>query len=459
MEIRQVSRFHNIGQGLFYSSALYNVIKRKEIRYVIDCGSVNSKKLLKNEIIDFVASFDSGINLDMLIISHLHFDHISGIPDLLNHLQNKKIKIGKIFLPYFDDQTRLFLYIYWLKSIGNEDDFDIQKETWYMDFLKDPLTYLLRTYGDIIDEIIVIMPDDYEGLPSKDNNINSNEENDVSVEGQKVNEPIELNKTSVNHPRIKYMRKCRGSVFGLIEFDFWARPIPSVVLVNFRKASVAAINSAGGLDNLLTQIKSNEINSHPLVIEYKKIIKTLKWNFNDTSLCVSITPSRPYNEKSFILSRNQSDNYKYLQSKLFNYTYSFYPLFSRAIFQSDYYRIRKINSIFPQFNDYTIPRFGYLFTGDLMLKNNKTYKEFFDHYKPKQHQIKLLCVPHHGARSSWNRNLLSDFDFPFSLVSAGEDNSYGHPHFPVVNDLDNMVGWVCVNENNSFNHGICLYFY
>ena len=86
--------FHGVGQGLFYSGS----IDDKKFNFIYDCGGSTEK--LRNEIENL--EFDE---IDFLVISHLHEDHINGLPILL---QSKKV--NKIFLPYFDTANYLNVF-------------------------------------------------------------------------------------------------------------------------------------------------------------------------------------------------------------------------------------------------------------------------------------------------------------------------------------------------------------
>jgi len=88
--------FHNVGQGLFYSGRI-----NEKFNFVYDCGSENFKylKLAINRYLNFYKN-----NIDMLVISHLHKDHINGLDYLLRH---KKTNI--CFLPYLTETERLFV--------------------------------------------------------------------------------------------------------------------------------------------------------------------------------------------------------------------------------------------------------------------------------------------------------------------------------------------------------------
>ena len=89
-------KFHGVGQGLFYSAKLYE--NEKEVGcFIYDCGSESTQTYIKAEVEQFCAEAK---RLDFLVISHLHDDHVNGLPDLL-----AKVTPEKIFLPYFDAKT------------------------------------------------------------------------------------------------------------------------------------------------------------------------------------------------------------------------------------------------------------------------------------------------------------------------------------------------------------------
>src|SRR5699024_623907 len=47
----------------------------------------------------------------------------------------------------------------------------------------------------------------------------------------------------------------------------------------------------------------------------------------------------------------------------------------------------------------------------------------------------ILHVGHHGSDTSTSANFLSAVDPDYAIISAGEDNSYGHPHQEIVDRL------------------------
>lgn len=456
-EIIHISRFHNIGQGQFYSSTLYSRVYSQEFNYVIDCGS-EIKEALNKEIKEYSNSFNPSNNsLDMLIVSHLHYDHVSGINNLLTKLRKKSITVKKFILPYFDGPTRIFLFLKWKSLFGTK----IGK--WFFDFIIDPLNYLVGNFGDVIEEISVIMPTNNKVPKIKtDKNIQMNDLKFGKLTGEELPEPNDFKKPKYsNQTRISYFRNYSTAIYGIIEFDFWFRHINGSVIRTFRAQARKAIYKEGGLEKIFTSLgKKRTFNKNPLVKVYQTLFENspnIK-DFNDTSLCVSITAIGKINQdKSIILP----DVLKY--DKTF-YFWGLPTLYSRlittkAIWLSEQFKVRSLADTSPlQYNNELNLEFGYLFTGDIMLRKKHLYEDFADHYLRKEEKIKILCIPHHGARSSWNPRIIDDFNNPFSIVSAGFDYQHGHPHYAITNYLDNKVPWVFVNEDTSFNHLIRLIF-
>jgi competence protein ComEC len=48
-----------------------------------------------------------------------------------------------------------------------------------------------------------------------------------------------------------------------------------------------------------------------------------------------------------------------------------------------------------------------------------------------------LKVGHHGSRTSTSELFLDEVEPQFAIISAGKDNSYGHPHVEVTDALFN----------------------
>ena len=96
--------FHPVGHGLFYTGEITDD-QGKTFSFAFDCGSENSKIIsgiisngkLPNGIDDILPK-----QIDLLIISHFHSDHISNALDLIS-----KKKVKKVILPYLNDTTKI----------------------------------------------------------------------------------------------------------------------------------------------------------------------------------------------------------------------------------------------------------------------------------------------------------------------------------------------------------------
>lgn len=82
--------FHGVGQGLFYTGSIAN----GNFNFVYDCGSMGVGKI-ESEVKEYLSGFEKEI--DFIVISHLHKDHINGLKTLL-----KERRVKKIYLPYFN---------------------------------------------------------------------------------------------------------------------------------------------------------------------------------------------------------------------------------------------------------------------------------------------------------------------------------------------------------------------
>lgn len=97
-----------VGQGFFHTAELAAANGRK-LRYVYDCGAMRKYEKQRNLRIDkYLRQIKSDCIIDVLFISHIHFDHISGIERLLD--KTKGAQVDTIVLPLISAADRLFAY-------------------------------------------------------------------------------------------------------------------------------------------------------------------------------------------------------------------------------------------------------------------------------------------------------------------------------------------------------------
>lgn len=118
-------QFHSVGQGLFYSGVIEN--GSDSFVFVYDCGGSN--KSIVGEAVDrFIGSL-GGKKIDLLVLSHLHEDHINGLERILGELKPG----GKIVMPYIDRNLQLIYKYQYRYHHPEENEVDSFLDRFYDD--------------------------------------------------------------------------------------------------------------------------------------------------------------------------------------------------------------------------------------------------------------------------------------------------------------------------------------
>ena len=86
----------------------------------------------------------------------------------------------------------------------------------------------------------------------------------------------------------------------------------------------------------------------------------------------------------------------------------------------------------------------FMFTGD----SPKTIEEYLVFLDGEKLQSDVLKVGHHGSKTSSSEFFVGYVSPEYAIISAGADNSYGHPHKEVVEIL-NQFGSVILNTKDN----------
>ncbi len=119
-------KFHPVGQGLFTSIEICDENNRKIFSIIFDCGSTKSCSRSLRQCIDKYIDNNSSRKVNLLTLSHLHYDHVSGLTRLLS-----EIDAETVVLPYLTPLERL------LVAVSQRP-----KPLWYYSFLASPATFL-----------------------------------------------------------------------------------------------------------------------------------------------------------------------------------------------------------------------------------------------------------------------------------------------------------------------------
>lgn len=114
---------HPVGHGFFHDGAILGR-DSVDFRYIYDCGGRTRPAL------DRWIEIFPGKRVDALFISHLHYDHVSGLPRLL-----ARQSVERAYLPHLSELERILVAVRCF-ALGVLD-------TEYFRFLRDPEVWLL----------------------------------------------------------------------------------------------------------------------------------------------------------------------------------------------------------------------------------------------------------------------------------------------------------------------------
>jgi len=346
--------FHNAGQGLFYSGRISG------FEFVYDCGSIR-KQHLTDIVLDYKHTLLNG-KLNLLILSHLHEDHVSGLYTLFH--RNPRTHVERVILPYLSPKERLILAI----GANRPDTGD-----WYYNFLSDPVqffvdrgvrqvTYLGGSEKDKQKE----NPENYDNPEKRDN-----EQSNMFTD--KLKDSIELRKIILdNEPHLrqflagKLQTKSHDGALIIStnsfywQFRFFNYTVKPETLAHFSNCIKSIVNNERPRDLITDEQKREGLRGC-----YRALHKT---DFNNTSLLVLHGPLA-HNGLTSLGSQTQ------------------------------------------------------LLTGDIDLKQHVS--EISRHFGNSLSDVSYCLIPHHGSRRNWDKAILPYVSPGCTwVVSTGESNRH-----------------------------------
>jgi len=428
-------RFNKAGQGCFYTGDIE--LKGKHFLFAYDCGveKKSSKKYLNSEIDGFKQKINrNGNRLDLLIISHFDYDHVSGVKKLL-----EGIKCDNVIIPYITPTQRLSLY-------AGSDDFDATDDTTfnYDEFLKNPIGF----FSDLGVNMISVIGGEGDNT---NNNLFTDEPpptdspqrgmlDKLSLEfgniqeweiSEKIKNEFEESfsetKSKKTNARMYYY-----SHFGYIRlFHYWWFKFFCV------KQDENKVEEFQREAKRIFNIKTAGISQADIFLIFKggrtKALKDLyKKYFSDSNFTSLMLYHAPIKEFNHCFFGSNISPYYFLHSFDRNFRYHYFPFHQTAC--------------------------GTLLTGDIQLQNTPG-KNFFDeiesHFKSQFEKTLVFQVPHHGSNDDWNPevvDLLNNW-LTYYVINFGLGNTYKHPSGKVIDDLtDKGCHMVLCNQLNEFEY-------
>lgn len=374
---------HPIGQGSFITESFFSIPqwddnKGDKINVIFDCGSGSNKRapaILKKAINGL---YDKSDTIDLLFISHLHSDHINGIPYL-------KTKKKAIVIPYLTTLRKWLIFF--------ESGLELFTSEQRLSYFKTNKLFFVKKFkeGDEkSDKEIEISDTSSEWNP----NIRSEPYEEVIIDSgtRFINDKI---------PTWEYIP---------YNFDFENRE-------NIFYKYLAAENILKAvIDDNLTEIFKDATLLKNLKQCYIKTLKEMnqqkKVNLNDSSMVVYSGPHISFRG---------------------SYRCTTKSLMSTLEYKTPHYPSSKVSALYT--GDIDLNK-EYLNSKNIIELLNDSLKE--SPRKPHGYSIDrisnigLLQLPHHGSDKNFNPDLLSHFPNALCFVCYGSRNNYHHPGNHVI---------------------------
>lgn len=387
MDVKIVRNHYPVGQGFFSSQQI--LYGSEKYTCVYDCGSVSKGgSRLLDKYVDYLR--DTTEAIDLLVISHLHRDHVNGIKYLI-----EKFNVKKIIIPYMTLIQRIMLIL----EISRDID-SLKPETIREDraFIK----YVISTLTDDGEEIHIKIPSDTEVISSS---------------FYPSTEEISLNK--------------KGFIWEFTHFSLYSGAGENVeceFVKNFRGQCerILGYSNIEGLriDDLVDDLKKNK---SEIVDAYKKVFKDIEDKYGRKKLkdfnCSSvILYSGPHDE---IWSDHHPALYRACKGwRRIDYDEHRLPW-------CEYNHFIDCGCYFSKCIKWGTRFGGWLGTGDARLADPENIDELKDKLGRKRlRRIQVLTVPHHGSKHNSSKYFFDIFcnSNLECVIHSDPNRGYGHPH-------------------------------
>lgn len=385
-----------VGQGFFHAGELREE-ENVHLRYVVDCGAtVDTFNELFGCIRRFRHTLSEEDQLDVLFITHAHFDHLSGVAALVNGL-----KVETVVLPLINVVDRLYAFAHAhatnAGATGSDGGF-------FEAFIADPIAavaelgprrILLVEGGSDGGAPFSKGPDDGdrgpEGLPDGDNEPPFR----TKLIGRGKVRSSDAG-AMVNGAQVLIIPQTLALMPSAATHLWLLAPYVDPAIAALRSTFIAALARQKGIKEpaLEQHLKDPNFVLALLTTERAKLVaaySSVTKDLNITSLCVYSGPS----PDSPMNGRYRSQ-------------FGSWPV-----------------------SGYEEQKVAWLGTGDAALSDNVRYTNFSSHYGRLLHEVLTLTLPHHGSAVGFHPKLTTDINPHFYVAAASL--KYGtHPGTEVI---------------------------
>lgn len=412
MTVESAFRFYPVGHGLFYAGRI--VREDENLTFVYDCGSQWDNSLLDAAITRNLSFMECSQRLDYLFISHLHYDHISGIHRLIERFPRG---VRALVMPYVSFAE----YVAGMGMLKDSRDEDFAP---ILNFFED-LRSLLQ---EKIEYLIVVGSRENDqnedrGIETRDNELrklgfqNLQPDENLSDEFYKNYPGLEASRQRIHVVRQGSWIERRDISW---RFQWYVHPLKEEEIQEFRD-KIMEISEfrdyALGQDakELLRKLfcgggkgeKSSTIDK--LKECYKSLPSVKKEGHNATSLILMHRPMRDY-----VVEYGAIQAGEILRTKRGVSTVQRIPVGRRYV--------------------HPHTKNGTILFGDINLASD-SFASIVRYYKPEWQHIAIATVPHHGSIKNWNEAIFDYLRGVAWIASSRYEDRYHHPDGAVVYNI------------------------
>lgn len=417
-----------VGQGFFHTAEL-QAEDGRNLRYLYDCGAMKKYETARNACIDsYLRAVGPNAVLDILFISHIHFDHISGIEHLLN--KTNGLTVDTIVMPLINVADRLFAYA----RAANDDPAAIN-DAFFRELVVNPTNALGRLGPRQILLVRRGSPDG--GAPG------SRVEDDDDPDG-----PGDI-------PRVWGGERDGGLYWKLIgrgtgyEFEQpftdsdGTEAVTHVAVVDDTLALGAAVG-----ESCLEWVLSPFVD--PTIKSKKDLF------LNELALARRMPVS---NLKSWL--GDEANIEELLQTSLPDLTTAYeavasdFNLTSLCLYSGPKTNEGATEAVYQaRLGSYVLgptqrQEIGWLATGDAALSAKIRAKTFLKHYGGHIENVGTLTVPHHGSDHNHNSELINKVDAFVHVVAADSYSKWRHPGSKIMQCVASIGRFLSVVTSNT----------
>jgi hypothetical protein len=369
---------HAVGHGFFHTASVRLPTSGHAFDYVYDCGAKKTRELLVPRIDEYVDSF--GVQeVNMLAVSHLHADHVSGLDRLL-----LLRAVDTVVLPYIDPFEKILLIASQIttnSSTASAASFVADPGKWFRE--RGVRRVLIMTPTRPTD--VAAVQGDQKTEPSQPRWRLT--KGPPTAEGEDPNEPKDNEQIGHDVPLILglgTLPRWEFKFFCWRASNFWEEAKAAVASVFDMEP--AEVEKSVTSEWMLTQLKS-KLTRGKLTKCYRKIAaKGLNW----TSLCLRSAPAQ--------------------EPDWYSHEYVHGDGRARVIRESPFGEGA-----------------GWLGTGDAELSDAEVASEFVQHFSSTGRQsLASMSLAHHGSKHNHNPGVLRALNPNLVYVTCPSDSTK-HP--------------------------------